>query len=371
MSTIFYGVCGEGRGHAARVRTMVEELREHHRIHIFAPAMAYDMLAPIYQDSDVRVHHIPGLCFEYNEHHQVNYLRTGWRTLRYLSEFNEQINNVVDKIEHWAPELVITDFEPIVSRAAERTGVPYVSLDHQQFMLTFDLSSLPRHLQRHAVYMSRLIKAYYTNQAESIVSSFYFPPLRPEVSNVTQIGVLLRSEIVNSPRERGRHVVAYLRRQTMPSVFTALAGCGSEVKIYGVGKQPRRGNLTFCEIDMKRFVDDLASSRALISTAGNQLVGEALFLDKPVLAMPEPNNYEQYINGHFLAQTGAGISVEMEQLTVKTVTDFLERFTDEWPMINRVRLHGNPTAVRLINRYLTPEQPAPAWWAEKRLELVK
>lgn len=358
MSTIFYGVCGEGRGHAARVRTVVEELRPRHNVHIFAPAMAYEMLAPIYRESAVHVHHIPGLCFAYGDRHQVNYLKTGWQAMKYLAELNGQIRRVVKAIEKYTPDLVITDFEPIVSRAAERCGVPYISLDHQQFMLNYDLSSLPRYLQRHAIYMARMIKAYYSKQQESIISSFYFPRLRAGVTNVTQIGVLLRSEILAAPRERGPHLVAYLRRQTAPAVFQALMECGCEVRIYGVGRQPSRGNLKFFPIDFNRFVSDLATSRALISTAGNQLVGEALYLDKPVLVMPEPNNYEQHINAHFLEQSGAGSAVSMPKISGRIICRFLDRYAGELPLMDRARLHGNPAALRIINSYAKPVPPA-------------
>ena len=45
---------------------------------------------------------------------------------------------------------------------------------------------------------------------------------------------------------------------------------------------------------------------AVVSTAGNQLVGEALYLGKPVLVMPERVNFEQAINAHYLEQSGAG-----------------------------------------------------------------
>ena len=358
MSTIFYGVCGEGRGHAARVRTIVEELRSRHNIHIFAPAMAYEMLAPIYRDSGIHVHHIPGLCFAYGNRCQVDYLKTGWQAAQYLAGLNAQIRRVTKAIEKHAPDLVITDFEPIVSRAAERCGVPYISLDHQQFMLSYDLSSLPGYLRRHAFYMSRMIKAYYSRQRESIVSSFYFPPLRTDVANVTQIGVLLRPEILAASRERGKHLVAYLRRKVAPSVFQALEGSGCEVRIYGQGQQPSRGNLKFLPIDFDRFIDDLAASRALISTAGNQLIGEALYLDKPVLAMPEPNNYEQHINAHFLQRSGGGRTVDMAKLTAGTIRGFLDSFADSLPLLNRARLHGTPTALRIINSYAKAVPPA-------------
>ena len=41
----------------------------------------------------------------------------------------------------------------------------------------------------------------------------------------------------------------------------------------------------------KRFVDDLAGSAAMIGAAGNQLIGESLYLGKPLFVMPERRHH--------------------------------------------------------------------------------
>ena len=61
MGKVFYSVGGEGRGHATRVRALVENLRVRHDVTIFAPAHAYDLLAPAYERTAVRVERIPGM----------------------------------------------------------------------------------------------------------------------------------------------------------------------------------------------------------------------------------------------------------------------------------------------------------------------
>jgi hypothetical protein len=100
----------------------------------------------------------------------------------------------------------------------------------------------------------------------------------------------------------------------------------------------------------------LASSSALISTAGNQLVGEALFLGKPVLAFPEARNFEQYINAHFLAQSGAGAWAEMEKVTPGHVTGFLDQLETYRGSIQRSRMNGLPATMDVLRRYLPPPE---------------
>ena len=357
MATIFYSLSGEGRGHATRVRAVVEQLRQQHRVVIYAPGHAYELLLPVYEGTEVNVKHIPGLAFHYKhcrltDRRQLDTFKTGMEGLHYIAQYTELSRRLQDDFETESPDLVITDFEPALPRVARQVGIPFISLDHQHFLLVSDLRKLPVDLQRHAFFMAQVVRGYYHGQVQTVVSSFYFPPLKPNTQDVSQIGVLLRDEILQATPEHGEHIVVYLRRFGSSEVFRALEACGCEVRIYGLGAQRSIGRLKFREIDMNRFVDDLATSRALISTAGNQLIGEALYLEKPVLAMPEYCNHEQRINGHFLRDSGAGMTVGMEQMTPLYTRYFMKHCEMFRSRIDRQNIHGNTTALNIINQYL-------------------
>jgi Glycosyl transferase family 1 len=85
MGTIFYGVSGEGRGHATRAVTLIEDLRVDHRVVLYAPGLAYEILEPYYRDSEVEVRELPGLRFHYSAGRRLQYLKTGWRSLGYVA----------------------------------------------------------------------------------------------------------------------------------------------------------------------------------------------------------------------------------------------------------------------------------------------
>ena len=356
MGTIFYSVSGEGRGHATRVKAVVDALCGEHRVVIYAPDMAFDFLSQAYQQTDVLVRRIPGLSFYYTARRRLNPFKTAWQNAASAVGFPGVIQRLQRDIETERPDVAITDFEPLLPRAAKQSGLPFISLNHQHFLLAYDLGSLPRWLRMLAALMSGVVGAYYRDQAQTIISSFYFPPLRSECRNVTQIGVLLRPEILAARPEQGEHVVAYLRRSVPMNVYDALAECGCEAHIYGLGARPAEGSLRFFDVDAYRFVEDLAASRALISTAGNQLVGEALYLGKPVLAMPERGNYEQHINAHFLEQCGGGMACSMEKFSGVAARRFLRTFNKPLTSVNRARLYGNPAALEIIGRYLPPSR---------------
>ena len=358
MATILYALSGEGRGHATRARTLVEELRGQHRVVLFAPHQAYDLLAPCYQDDDaVEVRHIPGLRFHYTQSQRLDHFGTALGTAAYLRRLPSLVTRLCREMDELAPDLVITDLDPALPRAAERLGVPYLSLDHQHFLVTSDLRSLRPTLRLHAAFMGSLVKVYYRRQVHTVVSSFYFPPLLPGLKNVTQIGVLLRPEIRFAEPVRGDYLLAYLRRDVTPSVLDALAHCGCEVRIYGLGERESSGRLRFLGVDVHRFADDLVGCRGLVSTAGNQLLGEALYLGKPVLAMPESGNREQEINAHFLSASGAGETADLETLDAHRLRAFLDRGGPLAHAIDRQRLCGNSEALAVIHRLLGEPLP--------------
>lgn len=141
-------------------------------------------------------------------------------------------------------------------------------------------------------------------------------------------------------------------------MFDAFRRCGRPVRIYGLGKRPREGNLDFREIDERTFVEDLASCDAVVTTAGNQLVGEALYLEKPVLAMPESNNFEQFINAFFLERSGTGAGVELEKVGPLDVVRFLERVDEFRSRIQPDLLNGNRRAIDAVLRHLPGAAPA-------------
>jgi uncharacterized protein (TIGR00661 family) len=237
-----------------------------------------------------------------------------------------------------------------------------VSLSHQQFLRAYDLSSLPWGLRLHAAYMGWIVRAFGSGQDHSIVSSFYFPPLRRGCRNVTQVGVLLRPEVRQAVPRRGDYLVAYLRRFAGPNVLDALADAGLPVRVYGLGEGGARGGLTFHRIDERGFVSDLAGCAGLVATAGNQLVGEALYLGKPCFVMPEARNFEQFINAHFLAQTGAGRWMGLDCVTGAAVRGFVGRLDEYASRIpqRRQRLDGLPAVRRVIEQFLPTTVSAPA-----------
>ncbi len=351
MPTIWFSLSGEGRGHATRVRTLVEALRGEHRIRLFAPGAAFEFLSDVYAATDVEVTRIPGLMFRYRGDRLTlaGTLADATRYVRLLSRLVAALRREIDRDP---PDLAVWDFEPALPRAARAAGGPLLSLDHQHFFLACDLSDLPWGLFLQARMMVPVVMAACPAPAETVVSSFYFPPLRPGLRNVTRIGPLLRPALLDAEPTDGRHLVAYFRRFAPPHLLDTLARCGREVLVYGLGERPPASGLRFRPIADDSFLVDLASCAAVVCNAGNQLVGEALALGKPVLAIPEESQFEQFINAHYLRAGGGGDWLRLREFGPDSLARFLTNLDRFRGKVDRDRLRGNPAALAAIRCHL-------------------
>jgi uncharacterized protein (TIGR00661 family) len=134
--------------------------------------------------------------------------------------------------------------------------------------------------------------------------------------------------------------------------------------VYGLGGREPVGRVSFHEIDDDRFVEDLAACRAVVAAGGNQLIGEALHLGKPMLVLPERAHAEQLINSHFLAAMGCGAFALLEEVGRDRVREFVHALDRYAPALAAVagRMDGTPDVLRVIEHRLRHPalEPAPA-----------
>jgi len=202
---------------------------------------------------------------------------------------------------------------------------------------------------------------YVAGATDTVVSAFFRPPLKRGWEHVVQVGPLLRGELGRAVPGDGGFVLSYLRRHTPFQALATLADSGLPVKVYGLGERDAVGSVSFHAIDERRFIEDLATCRCLVSAAGNQLIGEALHLGKPMLLLPERAHAEQLMNSHFLAGMGCGDFTLLEQVTTGRVRGFLDRLGDFRPALDALagRIDGTADVVRVIEHRLTAPRRLP------------
>jgi uncharacterized protein (TIGR00661 family) len=74
----------------------------------------------------------------------------------------------------------------------------------------------------------------------------------------------------------------------------------------GLREEVVERNLRFRPFSEQQFIEDLATARAVIAGGGFTLMGEAVYLKKPMLAVPVGGQFEQILNARYLEKLGYG-----------------------------------------------------------------
>lgn len=356
MARIVISFSGEGRGHAARILCLIQALRGDSLL-ILCPSNMWQWLheATIHEPH-VQLRVIPSLNFAYYQSGKLSYLKSCCSAVPFLYHLRKYLRDLTAIVDHFNPHLAIVDFEPLLPRVTRPLGIRTLSLDHQHFLSAIEVDSLPKALRLRTRFLQPSVKLFCPWADAHLISSFYQFPQRSGTEYYRQVGVLIREELGQSASQVGEHVLVYLRRHQAGPWLKELAQLPYVCTVYGLDREEQVGNLQFKRIGSRQFIRDLVTCRCLISTAGNQLIGEALAVGKPVLAIPEHGNFEQQINGHFLQASGLGRCVLPTAVTRRE----FQQFVDELPM-HRQRMGkrqpaGNEEVLQQI-RQMIPVTP--------------
>lgn len=346
---IAYGVMGYGRGHATRVRSVLPALMEQHDVTVFAGGDAHPVLAPV--APTVR---IPTLGYVYGHSGDLSVVGTVGRNFTGMSDLllgGNGLETLVRQLRDGAFDLVISDSEAWTHRAAERLGLPRISFDHVG-IIAWCKPHFPSELwlrgQRDGWVYRRLM-----GQPDRIlICSFY--PAEPVAATTRVIGPVLRDELRQAAPRDGDFLLAYLnkgRYQYTASLDLALRRVDAQVVIYGTPYRGRVDNLEFRPPSNSGFIRDLATCRAVLSTAGNQLISEAIHFRKPILTLPE-DVFEQQLNARMVERMGVGQRGRLASLTVGDIEDFLVGCEGYRGRMPELRGDGRAEAARTLLQFV-------------------
>ena len=141
-----------------------------------------------------------------------------------------------------------------------------------------------------------------------VVTSFYFPA--PRRDRTTLVGPILRPEVLALEPSTSDHVLVYQTSTLDPELVAALHEVPHQrFIVYARDTVGSSRNVEVRAFDERRFLDDLASARAVICNGGYTLMSEALYLGKPVLSLPLRHQGEQELNAAYLEALGLGRSL--------------------------------------------------------------
>ncbi len=359
---ILYAVHGYGRGHATRALALLPELARRHQLLVLAGGDAHAAIWPDF--SAVR---IPTLGFAYG---RGSGKRSNWHTLRRnlsaaldLLLHGPTFDMVRDIVREFAPDVVISDAEAWSHQVARHLNIPRIGIDHIGILAHCRVPVEWR--DRLEARLDTFVYRTLMGQPERvIVSSFY--DAAPRHAGVVVVGTLPRDAVREMKPTRGDHLLAYFNRgeeQLRPTLLRALEHAGCPVHVYGTGRRGRHGSLMFLPHSNLPFLEDLAACRAVLSTAGNQLMGEAIYLGKPVMVMPE-HCVEQRLNAAAVERLGIGERVSRREFTAERIRAFLGRLDGYVTAMKAHVRDGRQETLAALDRFL--KELAPAAWAGKQ-----
>jgi len=256
---------------------------------------------------------------------------------------------VRDEIRRFDPDVVLSDSEGWTHRAARDLEIPRISFDHYGIMVYCrpDMSARDR-------FVSSMESLFYRwlvcDPQRVIVSAFYDAP--PRRQGVQVVGPILREQVRRTQPSAGEYLLAYFSNASAnytPQIEEALLSLSCPVKVYGTGRSDTEGNLRFQPAANLPFVRDLAGCRAVFSTAGNQLISEAIHFAKPLLVMPE-DALEQQLNARIVDRWRIGMRTTAAEVSGALLRQFLDRGDEFAVNVRAHRRDGLSEAVSAVER---------------------
>jgi uncharacterized protein (TIGR00661 family) len=331
---ILYGVTGEGMGHATRSKVTCEHLvATGHEVKIVVSGRAHAFLSKTFSD----VVEIKGLTIKYVDNRMD---RDGTLTRNVLAAPGMLIANVnayFDKVAPFTPDAVITDFDSFAYLFAKRHGLPILSIDNQQIISRCKLGKFAKQGIKVDYQMTKaFVRAKLPACDQYVITTFFYPPIRPKYEDdTTLVPPILRKAILDARKKAahashaaggGEHVLVYQTSTSDSKLIEELNRVrGAKFVVYGLRRNAKHGNCTLKEFSEEGFVDDLANARAVVANGGLSLIGEAVYLGKPIFSVPVRNQYEQVMNARYLEELGYGLGAE------RIDADVLRLFLEEAP----------------------------------------
>ncbi len=336
---ILYGVVGEGMGHAIRSRVVLEHLVKRHEVEIVTSGRAVEFLRKQFEG----VRGIHGLHMIY-EDNRVQKGKTLWSNLeRGAKGLPGNVAEYFKLLGSFEPDLVISDFESFSYLYAKAHRVPVVSIDNMQIInrCKHDKSLLSAHKASFRLTRA-FVKAKLPRCDHYVIATFFRPAVRKK--RTTLVAPILRREILDAERHSGEHLLVYQTGEGYDTLLETLRRTGLECRIYGarrgIEEEQAEGNLRFMPFSETQFIEDLATARAVIAGGGFTLMGEAVYLGKPMLTVPLEGQFEQVLNGIYLEKEGFGMSATSLD-DPATVHSFIERVSDYAAALANYEQDGN------------------------------
>ena len=281
---ILYAFQGTGNGHHTRAVELLPELRKVAEVDVLVSGAPPEKAFHVPVD-----HRYHGVGFRFGQKGGVD-LRGSFRDLDSKNFFRE-----IKRVPVREYDLVLNDFEPVTAWACRQQDVPVVGMSHQAAVLH------PASPKPHRVdWFSSKILEHYAPTPRSL--GFHFEAYAEGIYTP-----VIRQVVRDLARSNEGHITVYLPAYSSSNIHRVLKyfpRVQFEVFSPRWNKPFQQDHIAFHPADADAFLHSMAGSRGVISGAGFETPAEALFLGKPVLAVPMHGQLEQQCNAAALREMG-------------------------------------------------------------------
>ncbi len=361
---ILYGIQGEGRGHASRSLHIIEQLKQRgYDVCIFTGGDALSII----KEQNIPYRNVPVFRFSHDRDGAVSLFRTSLSNfsqfLGILLQSGKRYKSILSEVKKFDPDFIISDFEPYLSRIANRLGIPSMVINHQNYLIESQLP--PFHSFRKNIKLRLLqtfIRLFSCKPDRVIVSAFHHFPVHHK-SKAVFVGPYIPQNIRHKKTSHGTHFTVYLKEPHYIEFILPVIRKFKHIsfEIFSNWNQlnrplPEYRHIFYHSIQRKKFLNSLASSGALLTTAGNQVIGEAICFRKPILAFPKLRDLEQELNGKALAASGCGNYCHFNEFSEQTIQNFISKIrifqqTLFLKKADKVAYDGTARTIELIDRF--------------------
>lgn len=301
MPLVHYYVHGRGRGHATRSLAVIARLRA---AGLEVVAFAGESAEPLLRE------HVPTRAVR-------SLLPTAGRQAPRLVA--SRVRAAVAALRRERADLVVSDGDLPGTLAARVAGRPSIAVGHG---LVFLCCARPPAAPAAPWRREALKAAASTLGAQRRIAVGFVPlPVRR--------GRLVRPTLdpalaTATRRTPDGPLLCYFRDGAPRALLERLAALEGPVILFAP-QDPGVPGLAHEPPSRARFVQALAGSRAVVATAGSQLIGECVALGVPLLALHAPDDDEQRLNVAMLRAAGLGDGAPLPALDDAHLRAFLAR----------------------------------------------
>jgi uncharacterized protein (TIGR00661 family) len=325
---ILYGVVGEGMGHAMRSKVVLGALAEKHELQVVVSGRAYDYLNMLATEH-LAVNKIWGCTLVYEDNELRKWATVMQNVKGALTGLPKNARAFFQVAKNFAPDVVISDFESWSYLFGKSHDLPVISIDNMQIInrCAHD-PQLLKGLENDFRLINAVVKGKISGAFHYHITTFFYPPV--DKPNTSLHPPILRPAVLAARPEAGAHLLVYQTSTSNSTLPEILKRSGRECRIYGLRRDITQdvveGNLRYRPFSEAAFIDDLRTATGVVASAGFTLMGEAVYLRRPMLAVPIKGQFEQELNARYLERMGYGVGDS--ELTEEGLGGFIERIPD-------------------------------------------